>query len=329
MDITDSQTKKILVAIPAKNEEPTILNVVNNIKVFTKNSNDLEYSIVVFNDESTDGTKKILEEQNINVFSIKKSFGLGNVFSQIVNYFLENNFDVLLTMDGDGQFSPEDISKILKPILKNEAEMVTGSRFLKDSKTINISAVKKIGNKVGAKYISSILKEHFYDVTCGFRAYTKEAILRVHTFSDFTYTQEVFLNLGFKKLIIKEVPIRTTYFAGRKSKMVKSVFSYIFKSLKIILKSILVYSPMKLFGGLGLVAFIITLVSGVFIIFWNKATGSVTPFKWVGVTATVSAITGVILYCVGILLQITSRLQITAEEQLYLTKKNIYGKRKY
>ena len=325
----DSTNTKILVAIPAKNEESTILGVVENINIFTKNSNLGDFSIVVFNDKSKDGTKEILENKGHKVFTISKSFGLGHVFTKITEYFLENNFDLLVTIDGDGQFNPEEISKIIQPILERKADMVTGSRFLKDSKTINISKVKKLGNKMGAKYISSVLKEKYYDVTCGFRAYNKEAIMRVHTFSNFTYTQEVFLNLGFKKLIIKEIPITTTYFKERKSKMVKSVFNYVLKSFKIIIKSILVYSPMKLFGKIGALCFLITLFSGIFIFFWDQSTGSVTPFKWIGLTATISAITGVVMYSVGILLQITSRLQITAEEQLYLTKKNIYGKRKY
>lgn len=314
---------KILVAIPSHNEQDSILDVVRNI---TKETEGFSPTIVVFDDGSEDQTPFLLKENRVMSFRIKKSFGLGNVFSKITSYFLENNFDILLTIDGDGQFDPRDISKILNPIIVDGVDMVTGSRFIKESETIDISNIKRIGNKLGAWYISSILKERFYDVTCGFRAYSKEAILRVHTFSDFTYTQEVFLNLGFKKLIIKEVPIRTIYFKTRKSKMVKSVFGYILKSLKIILKSILVYSPMKLFSKLSIISFLITLASGIFIYFWDKSTGGVTPFKWVGVTAIISFVVAVILYCVGILLQITSRMQLTLEENLYHQKRNLHGK---
>jgi len=316
--------KKILVAIPAHNEELVIVEVVKKIKTVTEKDNRHTYSLVVFDDASKDDTVAKLKNNNFNVYEIKKSFGLGNVFTHISTYFLENDYDYLITIDGDGQFDPNDIGKIIEPILNQEADMVTGSRFLKESQTTNISWLKKFGNKIGAKYISSILREKYFDVTCGFRAYTEKAILKLHTFSDFTYTQEVFLNLGFKKITIKEVPIKTMYFKNRKSRMVKSVFSYIIKSLKIILKSIIVYSPMRLFSKLGILSFVVTLISGVFIFFWDQSTGSVTPYKWVGVTAIVSSIIGVILYCVGILLQITSRLQITAEEQLYLIKKNAY-----
>ncbi len=314
---------KILVAIPSHNEQDSIMGVVQGVINETKK---FDPTIVVFDDASNDGTQTLLKENDVTSLRIKKSFGLGHVFSQITKYFLEKGFDILVTLDGDGQFDPKDIKKILQPIIDGSTDMVTGSRFINGATTTNISRLKYLGNKLGAQYISSVLKHKYHDVTCGFRAYTKDAILRLHTFSDFTYTQEVFLNLGFKKIAIKEVPISTTYFKERKSKMVKSVFAYIVKSLKIILKSILIYSPMKLFGTLGIVSFLITLLSGVFIFFWDQSTGGVTPFKWVGVTAIASSIVGVILYSVGILLQITSRLQITTEEQLYLIKKNTYGR---
>lgn len=314
---------KILVAIPSHNEQDSILDVVRNIK---KETEGFSPTIVVFDDASEDQTPFLLKENGVMSFRIKKSFGLGNVFSEITKYFIQKEFDILVTIDGDGQFDPKDMASIIKPIIDGNADMVTGSRFISGSTTKNISRLKYLGNKLGAKYISSILKHKYHDVTCGFRAYTRDSILRLHTFSDFTYTQEVFLNLAFKKLAIKEVPINTVYFKERKSKMVKSIFTYITKSLKIILKSIITYSPMKLFGSLGTLSFLLTLVSGIFIFFWDQSTGGVTPFKWVGVTAIASLIVGVILYSVGILLQVTSRLQITAEEQLYLIKKNIYGK---
>lgn len=312
---------KILVAIPSHNEEKTIVDVARNIE---RESVGLDTTIVVFDDASSDQTPALLGQNTITSFQIKKSFGLGHVFSEITKYFLEGRYDVLLTIDGDGQFDPKDIQKIVQPIVNGSADMVTGSRFITGATTKNISRLKYIGNALGARYISSILKHRYYDVTCGFRAYTRDAILRLNTFSNFTYTQEVFLNLGFKKLTIREVPINTTYFKERKSKMVTSVAAYIIKSLKIILKSILVYSPMKLFGRLALFCLFTSLASGVFIFFWNMSAGTVTPFKWLAIVSLVLGSLAVFLYCIGILLQITSRLQLTLEETLYYQKRETY-----
>jgi len=229
-----------------------------------------------------------------------------------------------VTIDGDNQFDPNDIPKLLSPIISRTADMVTGSRFIKDSKTENISWIKNFGNKIGAKYISSILKKKYSDVTCGFRAYSKEAILRLHTFSDFTYTQEVFLNLGFKKLSIKEVPINTTYFKDRKSKMVTNVFGYILKSFKIIIKSMLIYSPMRLFGRLSTISLIVSGFAGIFVFIWDKTHGEATPFKWLAIVSLVFFLISILLYSLGILLQITSRIQFTLEENLYYQKKQTY-----
>ena len=283
-----------------------------------------DFSLVVFDDSSTDKTPEIILENNVNSVRIRKSFGLGHVFSCIMKYFLENNFDILVTIDGDGQFDAKDIKKIINPIKKGEAQMVTGSRFMPGSTTKDISWIKKIGNKLGASYISSVLQDKYNDVTCGFRAYTKEAILKLHTFSNFTYTQEVFLNLGFKKVPIKEVPITTIYLKERKSKMTKSIFRYIFESIKIIVKSMLVYSPMRLFGKISFAFFTVSAVTGISVFMWDKIHGTATPFKWLALTSLVCILISILSYSLGILLQITSRLQLTVEEELYYQKKNLF-----
>lgn len=319
-----TKDEKILVAIPAHNEAHSLPKVLTDIQNALSST---PHTIVVFDDASTDATQEIVSERNILSVRLGHRLGLGHVFSHITSYFLEGDFDILVTIDGDGQFCPDEIEKLVTTLRTQKAAMVTGSRFMDTSTTENISALKRFGNKLGARYISSVLKKNYYDVTCGFRAYSREAILRLHTFSDFTYTQEVFLNLGFKKLPILEVPIHTHYFSDRKSRMTHRVFRYIYKSLKIILKSMLIYSPMKLFGSLAALSLSVSLFAGVFVFFWNLSHDTVTPFKWLAIIAVVLGSLAVFFYCIGILLQITSRLQLTLEEQLYLTKRTTYGKK--
>jgi len=312
-----STKKSVLIALPAKNEGAVINKTITELKTFVQNQNLHEFDIVVFDDASTDKTRKEVESLGVKVYMITKSHGLGYVFSHIIKFFRSKNYDFLVTMDADGQFDHNEITKLLEPLTEDEADFVTGSRFMKSSKTTGISKIKKIGNKIGARYISKILGEKFTDVTCGFRAYTREAIMKLHTFSDFTYTQEVFLNLGVKKLSIVEIPITTVYFRERKSRMIKNVFSYIYKSLKIIIKFMILYAPMRLFRMLGNIFFIIAVLTGIFVFFWNMKIGTVTPYKWLGVTSVTSGILGVLMYSLGLLLQITSRIQMTLEELLY------------
>jgi glycosyltransferase involved in cell wall biosynthesis len=317
-------TPRILIALPAKNESAAIGDTLQRIKSAIGTLRNYTFDIVVFDDASTDNTKSVAEQSGAVVVTNKNSRGLGYVFTTITDYFLQGKWNYLVTIDADGQFEPKEIPLLLEALCSGNADFVTGSRFLKGSKTHNISWVKKFGNRLGSRYISSILKKRYSDVTCGFRAYTHDAILRLHTFSDFTYTQEVFLNLGIKKLFIAEVPITTHYFAERKSKMVGSIIGYMLKSFKIILKFMMVYAPMRLFSRLGNMSFIIAILCGVFVYFWDHTTGAVTPYKWLGITGLVSGLIGILMYSVGILLQVTSRIQLTIEEGLYFTKK--YGK---
>lgn len=320
MDTPD--TKKLLIALPARNEAGSIKDVLTQVKSVAKKLSLFTTDIIVFDDASTDETRAHAESLSCRVHTVHKSRGLGYVFSTMTKKFLDGKYDYLVTLDADGQFDPSEIPCVLEPVTTTRADFATGSRFLPESKTTGISFIKRFGNKMGARYVSSILKEKYSDVTCGFRAYSRDAILMLHTFSDFTYTQEVFLNLGIKKLVIAEVPITTIYFANRKSKMVSSVIRYIVQSLKIILKSIIVYAPMRLFALLGNLAFLLALASGIFVIVWNHLMGEVTPYKWLGIVSVVSAIAGILMYSTGVLLQITSRIQLTIEEQLYLSKKN-------
>lgn len=314
----------ILIAIPAKNEAASLKLLLDDIQKVV-GALPHKTTICVFDDNSSDNTAVIADTCGATVYSIHESRGLGYVFTHIATYALKNNYTYVVTIDADRQFDPHDIPQLLQPLFENKADFTTGSRFLPTSKVFNISHVKRLGNNLGAQVVSSILKKRFRDVTCGFRAYTRNALLKVHTYSDFTYTQEVFLNLGIKKLTIQEVPITVTYFKDRKSKMVRSVFSYIFKSFKIIFKFMILYAPMKLFSFLGNLSFLLALAAGIFVIIYDTVHGTLTPFKWIGVTGTSLGIAGVVFYCTGLLLQITSRIQLTQEDALYYLKKKEYG----
>lgn len=315
----------MLIALPAKNEATRIRETLLGIASFTSTQNSFNFETVVFDDASTDNTSEIVTQLGQSHYLISKSHGLGHVFSLIIEHFLSRDFDYLVTIDADGQFKAQEIEKLLHPLLTGNAVMSTGSRFMNGSQVNSISAIKKWGNKIGAWVLSSILNETYHDVTCGFRAYTRTAILKLHTFSNFTYTQEVFLNLGIKKLPITEVPVSVVYHKDRKSKMTKSVLAYIYRSLKIILKFLVIYAPMKLFGFIGNISFILGIGCMVFVFIWDHTHGNVTPYKWVGILGVSLMGSSVIFYALGILLQITSRIQLTSEEGLYYIKKKEYG----
>ena len=116
--------------------------------------------------------------------------GVGAAFQKGVETALKKGTDVLVTIDADGQFDTEEIEKILKPILDNKADMVTGTRFQKGPITKGTPWIKKIGNKLITHIINILTHNKFTDTQCEFRAYTRDALLRLNIFSNFTYTQK-------------------------------------------------------------------------------------------------------------------------------------------
>ena len=149
---------------------------------------------------------------------------------------------------------------LLEPILRNEADMVLGNRF-SNGMPENMPKSKYWGNKQMSKLISFITKQKFTDVSCGFRAYGKEAILRLNLFGKFTYTQETIMDMAIKGLMVVEFPIDIKYFKnGRVSRVASNVLSYAIKTLKIILRSLRDYKPMFFFGGSGGISVLIGLV---------------------------------------------------------------------
>src|SRR3989344_7787053 len=245
---------KLIFIIPAYNEEKTVAQVIRGIPSVVPGIAKKE--IVVVNDGSFDGTAKVAKEAGAEVVSHIKNLGLGVVFSTGIKEALLRGGDLMLTIDADGQFNPKDISKLIQPIVNSEADLVLGSRFMGKSPRLTLTGIKLIGNKLMSKFISMVCGQKFFDVSCGLRAYSREALLNLNIFGKFTYTQEVILNLSFKNLTIKEVPISAEYFPERVSYITGNLNKYIFNSLKIIFRTILDYLPIRFFGGLGAIFFL-------------------------------------------------------------------------
>lgn len=319
--ININMTKKILLSIPAKNEGKTISGVIKESLRNIKLIDGLEPSILVVDDGSTDDTKNEAEEAGAKVFRSEKSIGLGNVFQKAVNYAVEEKFDYMLTIDGDGQFNEKNIPLLLRPVMNDEADLVTGSRFELGSKLSGIPEAKRFGNHLMSYLISSILDKKFNDVSCGFRAYNRDALLNLNLKGGFTYTQETFLNLGYKNLRIKEVPIDVKYFQNRKSRIAGSLFKYGWQTLKIILASLSHYKPFKLFGTLaGLFAFVGLPITTILTVRYFD-TGMITPYKALGSIGLLSIVISGLLIIIGMILDRMAKIQMDLDKILYYEKR--------
>ncbi|GAB4158301.1 MAG: hypothetical protein Fur003_2090 [Candidatus Dojkabacteria bacterium] len=314
---------KLVIFIPAFNEEATIEKVIKSIPRLKQFS---DQKILVVNDGSKDRTALIAKKAGAIVVSHIKNSGVGKAFQTGVENALKMGVDIMVTIDADGQFPISQIEKLIEPILKQEADFVTATRFFsKDEYPKDIGPVKLWGNRQIAKIISKITKQKFSDVACGFRAYSKEALLNLNTFGVFTYTQEVFIDLSLKNLKIVEIPISgIVYFKGRKSRVFKGVFDYAFKSIAIILRTLRDYKPLKMFAFPGIVLFLLGIFCEILLFLYYLANHQFSPYIFVGFTGAALNLLGLLFVIIGLVADMLGRLRANQERILYNQKRQLY-----
>lgn len=268
---------RLIVNLPAFNEEEkitgTIQRIPRHIDGFT------EVLVQVIDDGSQDDTTGMAKAAGADfVYSNGVNRGIGKTFRHAVERALENGADVMVNIDADGQFDPQDIETLVGPILKNEADMVSADRF-DHLAAKNIPWMKDILNRFAARLIGRFMNENIKDLTCGFRAYNRETLLRLNLPGEFTYTQETIIDALGKGLKIVWLPVQVTYFGGRKSRVVKTIWNYVNNSIRIILKAVRDVRPMKFFGIPGLVLIALALLSFAVFLFQYFSHGfKVTPY---------------------------------------------------
>ncbi|MBU1202528.1 glycosyltransferase family 2 protein [Patescibacteria group bacterium] len=316
---------KLIIQIPAYNEEKTIADIIKNIPKNIDNIDKIE--ILVMDDGSSDQTANLSRQAGANyVFSRKKNIGLGNNFKSGIDATLKLGADIIVNIDGDGQFDPQDIPKLVKPIVEKEAQMVTGSRFLDKNTSKNVPWLKRMGNKYFSKLISQITGQKFSDTQCGFRAYSKEAALQLNLFGKFTYTQEAFIDLAEKGIKIVEVPIAVKYFKERKSKISGNLIFYGFRSLGIIANTTRDTQPLSFFGVPGLLLFVFGFAGGLFsFVYWIIYLVT-TPIKTLFIVSVFFMTFGTLLIIFGLLADMIKRVKKTQEKILYHLRKKEFDK---
>ncbi|MFQ6049617.1 MAG: hypothetical protein ACE5J0_01075, partial [Candidatus Paceibacterales bacterium] len=189
---------------------------------------------------------------------------------------------------------------------------------------VHIPQTRLIGNNLMAKFVSWICGKTFFDVSCGFRAYSKEALLHLNLFGNFTYTQEAILNLSFKGVKIIEVPITVKYFPERVSRVSGNLLKYISQAMKIIFRTVSDYKPLKVFGGVGVTFFVFGLLLDFIMAFIFLETGQFTPYKFVGILGLLFNIFGFVLIVIGLIADMLNRVRLTQERNLYYQKRKFY-----
>ena len=238
---------KIIVGIPAYNEEKNIATIITKLA-------DITDTIIVCNDGSSDLTLDIAKKMGVSVINHEKNLGYGAAIRSIFLKAKEMNGDVLVTFDADGQHRIEDIENVIKPIIKQEADLVIGSRFLDESEK-EIPQYRKVGIKVITKITNSSIKEQLTDSQSGFRAYSKKVIAELNPSElGMGISTEILIKASSKKFRITEVPIKILY-AGDTSthNPVSHGSSVIFSTIKYTS----IEHPLKFYGIPSVIFFIV------------------------------------------------------------------------
>ena len=316
-------TKKIIIYMPALNEGETIYNVLKSIPTALNDFYDIEF--VVVNDGSTDDTKKESLRAGATVLSHNQNKGVGNAFQTALNYALETNVDILVSIDADGQFDVAQIEEMIKPIIQKDADFCIGNRF-SNSRPEKMSKIKFWGNRQISRIISFVSNIKIQDASCGFRAYSKNCLLSLNLQGGFTYTHETILDLVDKGYEVAQVPVNVKYFDDRTSRVANNLFKYAIKTSLIIFKCLKDYKPLQFFLSIALFIQLIAFVIGGFVFIHWMQSGTITPYKSLGIIALAIFGMSALVIILAFIADILNRIRRNQEKILYLTKKNYFGK---
>ena len=289
---SEIKNMKIVIGIPAFNEEKNIASLIIKLKKISQN-------IIVCNDGSNDLTGNIAEELGVIVIEHKKNLGYGAAIKSIFLKAHEVNADVLVTFDADGQHRIEDINTILEPIKNNSADMVIGSRFLKNNQ--EIPKYRKIGIKVITKLTNVTGGTKITDSQSGFRAYSKKILKEIQPKeSGMGISTEILIKTQKAGFIITEVPITILYEGDTSTHNPISHGSSVILST---LKYVAIERPLVFYGIPGIIFLLVGLAFGVWTIQIYSDQGAViTNIALVGIggviMGTILMLTATILYSI-------------------------------
>ena len=255
---------KLIIQIPCYNEAETLEVALNDLPKQINGIDEIEYLII--NDGSKDNTVEVAKNWGVHyVVNFKCNKGLAKGFMAGLDACLRQGADIIVNTDADNQYCGADIEKLVRPILDGKADIVIGERPIDD--TEHFSPLKKKLQHIGSWTVRVASKTDVPDAPSGFRAYSRQAALKMNVVNEYTYTLETIVQAGRNKMAITSVPIRTNP-ELRKSRLFNSMFGYIKKSMLTIIRVFMMYKPLRFFTIIGSTIFLIGLILGIrFLVF--------------------------------------------------------------
>ena len=238
---------KLIIQIPCFNEAETLEVTLNDLPKHIDGIDEIEYLII--DDGSHDNTAEVAKKWGVHyVVRFRRNKGLAKGFMAGLDACLKNGADIIVNTDADNQYCGADIETLVRPILDKKAHIVIGERPIDD--TEHFTPLKKKLQHFGSWVVRKASKTTIPDAPSGFRAYSREAAMRINVIHDYTYTLETIVQSGREKMAVMSVPIRTNP-ELRESRLFHSMWGYIKKSMLTIVRTYLMYRPLYFFFMLG------------------------------------------------------------------------------
>jgi glycosyltransferase involved in cell wall biosynthesis len=262
---------KLIIQIPCLNEADTLPGTIGDLPRAIPGIDVIEYLVV--DDGSTDDTVAVARRAGVHhVVRFRRHRGLAAAFMAGIDAAVKLGADYIVNTDGDNQYAGDDIATLLAPLLSGKADIVIGDRNIQAVQ--HMSMMRKRLQQIGSWVVRQVSSTKVPDTTSGFRAYTREAALRMTIVSDFSYTLESIIQAGKKRMAIAHVPIRTNY-RTRQSRLFDSVWTYLKASAATIVRIYAMYEPLKVFGSIGLAIFVAGVaISARFLYYYYAGAGS-------------------------------------------------------
>ncbi len=262
---------KLIIQIPCYNEAETLEIALNDLPKHIDGIDEIEYLII--NDGSKDNTVEVARRWGVHyVVNFKQNRGLAKGFMAGLDACLRNGADIIVNTDADNQYNGEDIEKLVRPILDGEADIVIGERPI--DQTAHFSPLKKKLQHIGSWTVRVASHSDIPDAPSGFRAYSRDAAMRMNVTNEYTYTLETIIQAGRNKMAMKSVPIRTNP-ELRKSRLFSSMFGYVKRSMVTIIRSFMMYKPLRFFLGIGSVICLLGAILGIrFLVYFFMGQGA-------------------------------------------------------
>lgn len=313
---------KLIIQIPCYNEAETLEVALNDLPKQIDGIDEIEYLII--DDGCKDNTVEVAKNWGVHhVVSFAQNKGLAKGFMAGLDASLKNGADIIVNTDADNQYCADDIPKLIQPILDHKADIVIGERPIDE--TEHFSWIKKKLQHFGSWVVRKASHTNIPDAPSGFRAFSREAAMRVNVINDYTYTLETIVQAGRNRMAITSVPVRTNP-ELRKSRLFHSMLGYVKKSMLTILRALIMYKPLYCFTVVAMLPSLVGLLIGIrFMVYYFMGQGNGHTQSLM--LACTLLIIGFMTFVIGMLADVIAANRKILEDTQYHVRKMEYDKK--